>query len=80
MADTATKKVSGKEAEATMKELLIDLVQARVFIYDKSHRDHFRKNKKDEAWDEISKILGVPGEYCFIFFVPVPNDLKCFVN
>ena len=80
MAETATKNVSAKEADATMKELLIDLVQARQFIYDKSHRDHFCKNKKDEAWDKISKILGVPGEYCFFFFMPVPNYLKCFVN
>ena len=51
-----------KEAEATMKEMLIDLVKERQFIYDKSHKDHFRKNKKDQAWDEISKILDVPGE------------------
>ena len=62
MAETVAKTVSPKEAEATMKELLIDLVQARQFIYDKSHKDHYRKNKKDEVWDEISKILNVPGE------------------
>ena len=62
MAETVHTNTTRKEAEATMKEMLIDLVKERQFIYDKSHKDHFRKNKKDQAWDEISKILDVPGE------------------
>ena len=62
MAETVHTNTSRKEVEATMKELLIELVKERQFLYDKAHRDHFRKNKKDEAWDKISKILGIPGE------------------
>ena len=51
-----------KESEAIMKELLIDLVRERQFLYDKSHKFHYRSNAKAEAWDEISKILSIPGE------------------
>ena len=54
--------MSAREAKASMKELLIELVKARQFLYDKSHRLHYRSNVKAEAWDEISKILGIPGE------------------
>ena len=54
--------MSAREAEATMKELLIELVIVRQFLYDKSHRLHYQTNVKAEAWDEISKILGIPGE------------------
>ena len=55
--------LTAKEAEENMKELLIDLVKSRQFIYDKSHPLHYRTNAKAEAWDEISKILSIPGEY-----------------
>ena len=56
-----------KEAEATMKELLIDLVWARQFLYDKSHPMHYRTNAKAEVWDKISKVLNIPGEYSYLF-------------
>ena len=55
--------LTAKEAEENMTELLINLVKARQFIYDKSHPLHYRTNAKAEAWDEISKILSIPGEY-----------------
>ena len=55
--------LTAKEAEENMKELLIDLVKARQLIYDKSHPLHYQTNAKAEAWDEISKILSIPGEY-----------------
>ena len=58
---------SHREAEATMKNLLIDLVKARPLIYDKSHPYHYRTNATNEAWDEISKILGVPGMFLTFF-------------
>ena len=45
-----------------MKELLIDLVRARQFLYDKTHSMHYWTNAKAEAWDEISKILSIPSE------------------
>ena len=62
------RQLTAKEAEENMKELLIDLVKARQFIYDKSHPLHYRTNAKVEAWDEISKILTIPSEYLFLFF------------
>ena len=60
--DENARPMSAREAEATMKELLIELVKVRQFLYDKSHRLHYQTNSKAEAWDEISKILGIPGE------------------
>ena len=80
MAETVHTNTSRKEAEATMKELLIELVKERQFLYDKAHKDHFRRNKKDQAWDKIANILDVPDEYNCFLFMAVPNDLKCFVN
>ena len=62
------RQLTAKEAEENMKELLINLVKARQFIYDKSHPLHYRTNAKVEAWDEISKILTIPSEYLFLFF------------
>ena len=50
------RQLTAKEAEENMKQLLIDLVKARQFIYDKSHPLHYCTNAKAEAWDEISKI------------------------
>ena len=58
---------SRREAEATMKNLLIDLVKARPLIYDKSHPLHYCTNARNEAWDEISKILGIPGKFLKFF-------------
>ena len=55
----------GGEVERLMrrvKNLLIDLVREHPAIYDKSHGDHFRANIRNEIWDEIGKILDVPGE------------------
>ena len=43
--------------------LLIDLVKARPLIYDKGHPLHYHTNARNEAWDEISKILGIPGKF-----------------
>ena len=62
------RQLTAKEAEENMKELLIDLVKARQFLYDKSHTLHYCTNAKAEAWDEISKILTIPGKYLFLFF------------
>ena len=62
------RQLTAKEAEENMKELLIDLVKARQFIYDKSHPLHYRTNAKAEVCDEISKILTIPSEYLFLLF------------
>ena len=60
--------MTAKKAEENIKELLIDLVKVRQFIYDKSHTLHYHTNAKAEAWDEIAKILTIPSEYLFLFF------------
>ena len=52
----------GREADVEVKNLLIDLVKQHPAIYDKSHLDHFRVNLRNEIWDEIGKILDVPGK------------------
>ena len=44
-----TRPISTKEVEATMKELLIELVRARQFLYDKAHPMHYGTNAKAEA-------------------------------
>ena len=62
-----------REAEAELKNLLIDLVKENPLIYDKSHPLHYRTNARNEVWDKIGKILGIPGE-C------ISNILHCTVN
>ena len=52
----------GREVDVEVKNLLIDLVRQHPAIYDKSHPDHFRVNLRNEIWDEIGKILDVPGK------------------
>ena len=40
--------------------------QEHPAIYDKSHSDHFHTNLWNEIWDEIGKILSIPGKLnCF---------------
>ena len=50
------------EQMAEIKNVLIDLVKEHPLIYDKSHPLHYRTNARNEVWDEISKILGIPGK------------------
>ena len=45
-----------------LKNLLIDLVKEQPLIYDKSHRDHFRTNMRNEIFHDIGNILGIPGK------------------
>ena len=55
-----------REVDFEVKNLLIDLVRQHPAIYDKSHPDHFRTNLRNEIWDEIGKILSIPGKLnCF---------------
>ena len=55
-----------REVDFEVKNLLIDLVRQHPAIYDKSHQDHFRPNLWNEIWDEIGKILSIPGKLnCF---------------
>ena len=50
------------EQMAEIKNLLIDLVKAHPLIYDKSHPLHYHTNARNEVWDEIGKILNIPGK------------------
>ena len=59
----------GKEVDAEIKNLLIDLVRAHPAFYDKGHGDHFRANIRNEIWDQIGKILDVPGEFFYFHCV-----------
>ena len=51
-----------REVDFEVKNLLIDLVRQHPAIYDKSHPDHFLTNLRNEIWDEIGKILSIPGK------------------
>ena len=58
---------SHNERMAEIKNVLIDLVREHPLIYDKGHPLHFRSNARAEVWDEISKILGIPGKLLSLF-------------
>lgn len=48
---------------------LIDLYRERSFLYDKSHNDFKNKIIRDNAWNEISKIMqDKHGELNIIFY------------
>ena len=53
---------SHTEQMAEIKNLLIDLVKDQPLIYDKNHPLHYRTNARNEVWDEIGKILNIPGK------------------
>ena len=64
-----------------IKNLLIDLVKQHPLIYDKSHPLHYQTNARNEVWDEIGKILNIPGKlhkcFCFVdLFINLCNSLK----
>ena len=71
---------------AEIKNMLIDLVRQHKLIYDKSHPLHYRTNARNEVWDEIGKILNIPGKLhnclcfallCFVgLFINAANSLK----
>ena len=75
--------MSGEQL-AEIKNLLIDLVKQHPLIYDKSHPLHYRTNARNEVWDEIGKILNIPGKLhnylcfaCFVdLFINAANSLK----
>ena len=46
-----------------LKNLLIDLVKEKPFIYDKSHRDHYKANMRTEVFHNIGNILGIPSQF-----------------
>ena len=58
---------SHNERMAEIKNVLIDLVREHPLIYDKSRPLHFRSNARAKVWDEISKILGIPGKLRTVF-------------
>ena len=53
--------MSGEQL-AEIKNLLIDLVKQHPLIYNKSHPLDYRTNARNEVWDEINKILNIPGK------------------
>ena len=59
-----------QEQMAEIKNMLIDLVRQHPLIYDKSHPLHYQTNARNEVWDEIGKILNIPGK--------LHNCLLCF--
>ena len=65
---------------AEIKNMLIDLVRQHPLIYDKSHSLHYQTNARNEVWDEIGKILNIPGKLhnCLCFALLCFEDL--FIN
>ena len=53
---------SNSERMAEIKNVLIEVVREHPLIYDKSHPLHYRTNARNEVWDEIGKILAIPGK------------------
>ena len=51
-----------QEQIAEIKNILIHLVKQHPLIYYKSHPLHYRTNARNEVWDEICKILNIPGK------------------
>lgn len=38
-------------------QTIINVVRARPYLYNKKHQDYKHSQKKETAWEEISKIL-----------------------
>lgn len=62
-----------KRANVSIQEkdsdaLLIELYKERPFLYNKGHNDFKNKIIKDNAWNEISKIMKNCGKFYFAIF------------
>ena len=68
---------NGKRAkrykEFELKCRLIEEVMPYPILYDKSHGDHFKPDKKLEIEERIGAILGKDGEYLFTFCTKALN-------
>ena len=58
----STSSASDIEAEYQLKMRLIDEMQHHPCIYDKGHKDHFRRDKKLEVFGTIGTLLGIDGK------------------
>ena len=50
------------EQQAEVKNILIDLIKQHPLIYDKAYPLHYWTNASNKVWDEIGKILNIPGK------------------
>lgn len=46
-----------------MEEKLVDLIEAKAFLYDKKHHLYRNTKLKEKVWADISKELGIEGKY-----------------
>ena len=61
---------------AEIKNISIDLVKQHPLIYDKSHPLDYWTNARNEVWDEIGKILNIPGKlHNCLCFVDLFNEI-----
>ncbi|GBL83974.1 hypothetical protein AVEN_269453-1, partial [Araneus ventricosus] len=43
---------------------LIEVYRSKTLLWDPKHSDHYRKNLKEDAWNEISKEISSPVAQC----------------
>ena len=58
----STSSVSDNDPEYQLKIRLIDEMQHHPCIYDKGHKDHFRRDKKLEVFGTIGSLLNLEGK------------------
>lgn len=51
-----------QDLDETQRDLLIDLVKQRSYLYDMSHPNYRNVVGKERAWKEIAKLCKAPGK------------------
>ena len=57
-----------------MEGKLIEAVKGYIFIYDKSCKLYRNKTAIENAWDDISKTLGIPAAQCISRWQSLRNN------
>ena len=60
------------------EELLVDLYEDNVFLYDMEHPDYRKTELKNKKCAEIANMLPIPGKYHIIAHYKVAIDLIKF--
>lgn len=55
-------KAAEKARENALRHAIIDHMEPYPLIYNKAHPDHFRRDKVEEAFDELGVIVGISGD------------------
>ena len=68
----AARKKTEREAEFWLKCSIIDEIKEYPVLYDKAHPNHFRRDHKEEVYEQIGTALDLEGNR-FLLYINVTS-------